>query len=277
MNRSMSMILWALLSTSSLCAQSLLYPASDSIRLAAGDWLTGDIQSHDRKAVYLSDGRIVMYRVIAEIRTRKDTLAASLMTMFPKCVVTGDNGDWTFQPDTVCIQPVEPRTDRLFSGSSAFMNITSTRAGAIEALMHFDTGIVSWLFLEIGGSYGRSSSDGSREIVGAVGVFRSTIDYEGFLLYVGFGVQHSIGAGRLELAGDVGERSLSSSLASKGVSTASFAQLNTEVAFTTLRYVHAFSGSPVMLSVGVRYCIANITIDSEKQRFAYGVGVGFRL
>ena len=277
MKRLISAILWASLSASPLCAQSQHYAASDSIRLTAGDWLTADIQSHDRKAVYLSDGRIVMYRVIAEIRTRKDTLASSFKTMFPKCVATGGKGGWSLQPDTACIHPLEPKPDRLFSGSSVFMNITSTIGGTFEAVMHFDVGMAPWLFLEIGGSYGLATSDGPRDIVGTIGVFRSTIDYEGILLYVGFGVQYSIGMGRLELAGDVGERSLSSSLASKGGSTSTLAQLNTEVASTSLRYVQAFEGSSVMLSVGVRYWITSIAIDSEPQRFVYGVGMGFRL
>jgi hypothetical protein len=277
MNRPVSVILWALLSAGIIYAQSSRYTALDSIHLTAGNWLMADIQSHDRKAVYLSDGRIVMYRVIAEIRTRKDSLATSFKMMFPKSVVAGGNGDWTLQPDTACIETLEPRTNRLIAGASGFVNITSTRAGAIEALLHFDTGFAPWLFLEIGGSYGRTSSDGSREIVGPVGVFRSTIDYEGFLLFVGLGVQYGIGSGRLELAGEVGQRSLSSSLASNGGNTASFAQVSSEVACTAFRYVHAFSGSPVFLAVGIRYWIANIAIDSEKQRFAYVVGVGFRL
>jgi hypothetical protein len=250
--------------------------ALDSIFLRAGQSLAGEIGSFDRKAVYLTDGRIVMYSVIAEIRTRKDSLAAGLKTMFPKCFTAGQNGGWVFRPDTVCIEPQVPQPHRLFGGSSVFLNITSARAGGIEALMHVETGLDSWLFLEIGGAYGRSSSDGPRDIMGTSGVFRSVVDYEAWLIFIGMGAQYSIGAGRVELAGEVGRRSLSSSLASSAGSTTSFAQLSSEVAFITLRYVHGFAASPFMVCAVVRYYIANPAFDSEKQTFAYGVGIGFR-
>jgi hypothetical protein len=50
----------------------------DSIQLSDGKWLEVEFASFDTKAAYLADGRIVMYGVISEIRTCKDTIAREL-------------------------------------------------------------------------------------------------------------------------------------------------------------------------------------------------------
>jgi hypothetical protein len=249
----------------------------DSIKIGGGDWLTADIRSHDTKAVYLSDGRAVMYRVIIEIRTRRESLIAELQEQVPGCVAVERDGCWSLQFNGTFTPAGETGSGRFFAGMSAFANVTSTKAGAVEALLHLDVGFARWLFVELGGSYGQASSDGPRQVVLPAAAYRSTIEYEGFLLAVGVGVQYRIGSGRLEFVGNIGNRSLSSSFASGGQRTGSFAQITKEVAFLTSRYVHAFAGSSVSLSAGVRYFLSNVSIDSEVQRFGFVAGVGFRL
>lgn len=112
--RTVLLLVLFLLPLSILHAQDQAPTAVDSIRLTAGEWLTGEINSYDQKAVYLLDGRIVMYRVIAEIRTGRDSLAFGFQSFFPHSAVAGSRGSWTIQPDTARILPPPEETGRLF-------------------------------------------------------------------------------------------------------------------------------------------------------------------